>query len=92
MATRVPVRPKPTTSTVLPEVDRHRGQAFGPAAGTHEHVKLASSFCEREHEEKRVLGDRGGVRSPHQHQRNSAAGERGQVNGVVPDPYARHDL
>jgi len=39
-----------------------------------------------------VLGDRRGVRSPHQHQRNSAAGERGHVDGVIPDPYARHDL
>ena len=39
-----------------------------------------------------MLGDRGGVCSPHQHQRNSAAGERGHVDGVIPDPYARHDL
>ena len=39
-----------------------------------------------------TLAKRGGVRSPRQHQRNSAAGERGHVNGVIPDPYARHDL
>src|SRR5262249_32368949 len=70
------------------KVDRYRGQAFGPAVGAHERVKLASSFCEREHEEKRVLGDRGGVRGPPKHQRNSAAGERWHANGVIPDPYA----
>ena len=39
-----------------------------------------------------MLGDRGGVRRAHEHQRNAAASERGHVDRVIAHTDARHDL
>ena len=56
-----------------------------------ERMHFHRALGERQHHEQRLFGDGGGVRSARHHQRDLAAAQRRNVDGVEPDADPGHD-